>query len=80
MHLIRLYYQQACPYCQKVLDYMKENSIDLPLRDINKNIEFRSELQELGGKMQVPCLIVDNESIFESDKIVQWLKDHKSEL
>ena len=80
MPLTKFYFKQPCPYCQKVFDYMKENFIDLPLRDINKKLEFRSELKELGGKMQVPCLIVDNQAIFESDKIIQWLKDHKSEL
>ncbi len=68
-----LYYRKTCPYCQKVLAFMDENQINMDKRDIlqpgNQN-----DLVRIGGKKQVPCLVIDGKAMYESDDIISYLK------
>ena len=54
-----LYIMSTCPYCRKVLLFMKQQGIELPLRDITAEPEARDTLERIGGKVQVPCLFID---------------------
>ena len=73
MQKLELYFSPSCSYCLKVLNFMKQNSITIPLK--NKNDEpNRQELVKIGGKPQVPCLIIDGEALYESNDIIEWLK------
>lgn len=54
-----LYYFEECPYCQKVLDYIKKNEVEVTLRNTRKDHEARRELEMIGGKYQVPCLLIN---------------------
>ena len=71
-----LYYRPTCPYCQKVLDFMKSKSIVVPLRNIEQNPDYRQQLLQAGGKAQVPCLFIDGEPLYESEDIVSWLQEN----
>lgn len=71
-----LYIKPTCPYCLKVLNYMNDHSIELPLVDISADEEARATLIEKGGKAQVPCLFIDGSPLYESGDIVTYLKDH----
>lgn len=75
MRDLKLYYSPSCPYCQKVLKFMRSASIDIMLKNTldDKN---RNELMKIGGKGQIPCLVIDGNALFESDDIIQWLKDN----
>ena len=68
-----LYFMPTCPYCRKVLLYMKQHGIELPLRDITAEPEARATLEHVGGKVQVPCLFIDGVPMYESDDIVAYL-------
>ena len=70
-----LYIMQTCPYCRKVLLYMKQHGIELPLRDITLEPEARATLERVGGKVQVPCLFIDGAPMYESDDIIAYLGD-----
>lgn len=76
MPKLLLYYKPTCPFCQKVLNFMKTEGISLPLKNVDEHQEGRKELMEIGGKAQVPCLIVDGKALYESDDIVAWLKEN----
>lgn len=69
-----LYYKKSCPYCQKVLRFMEENKINLDARDTlqpgNQN-----DLVRIGGKKQVPCLVVNGKALYESDDIIAYLRE-----
>lgn len=75
-----LYYMPTCPYCLKVLKFAEKEGIEFDLRNIQDNPQFRQELQEIGGKTQVPCLIINNQPLYESDDIIDRLKKEKSTL
>lgn len=68
-----LFYRPTCPFCQKVLSYMREHDIDLPLRDISCDPGARDELVSVGGKSQVPCLFINGEPMYESGDIIAYL-------
>ncbi len=80
MGTLELYYFDTCPYCIKVLNYINKTQIDVELKHTLLEPTYREELIQRGGKSQVPCLIHDGEVLYESDDIVQWLKDHQHEL
>ena len=54
-----LFIMPGCPFCHRVLDYMGEHGIELPLRDITQDRDAESRLIEVGGKRQVTCLFID---------------------
>lgn len=55
---------------------MEQNGIDLPKKDIRANPENRQELLNIGGKGQVPCLVIDGKAMYESDDIIDWMKNN----
>lgn len=73
MPSLTLYYKPSCPYCHKVLQFMESHDIELPLKNLMENSFHRQELLEIGGKGQVPCLMIDGQALYESDDIISWL-------
>jgi glutathione S-transferase len=67
-----MYYSPTCPYSIKVLEFMKERGIEIELRD-RAVLENRAELIRVGGKRQVPCLIIDGKPLYESKAIIEYL-------
>ena len=70
-----LYVSEYCWFCKKVEAFMQENNISLEKRDTMENPNFRQELLEVGGKTQVPCLFIDGKPLYESDDIIDYMKD-----
>lgn len=73
-----LYHYRACPFCIKVRREMKRLSLHIAGCDANKNIECREDLMLGGGKLQVPCLKINENGnerwLYESDDIIAYLK------
>lgn len=69
-----LYYKPPCPYCQKVLAYMKRAGIECEMRNILEG-GLRDELVKIGGKGQVPCLVINGEAMYESDDLIAYMKE-----
>ncbi len=74
---LTLYYRKMCPFCRKVLQFMEESNVTVPLTEITEKSEYQEELTRLGGKSQVPCLMIDGKALYESDGIIQWFKEEK---
>lgn len=85
-----LYYRKCCPYCLKVLRFMEEQGITMEKRDTTMP-GVEEELIRIGGKRQVPCLVIKGQTslgndgdvavetetaLYESDDIIQYLTDH----
>jgi glutaredoxin len=75
-----LYYSPQCPYSQKVVSYLKESKIDIPMKNVKLDNPARKELEEVGGYLIVPCLIVNGEAIYNANDIIDWLSDHQDDL
>ena len=71
---LTLYFSPSCPFCRKVFNFMQSRKINIPLKDVSLESSYRDELMNIGGKTQVPCLIINGEALYESDDIIQWLE------
>ena len=69
---LTLFYKPTCPYCQKVLAYMQEQDIACEMKNTLEP-GVRDELIAIGGKGQVPCLIINGQPMYESDDIIMYL-------
>ncbi|MGE0199067.1 MAG: glutaredoxin family protein [Simkaniaceae bacterium] len=78
--ILILYYRPTCPYCKKVLKFLEEIDLEIPLKNIEDSPKAKDELLHLGGKAQVPCLFIDGKPLYESDDIIDWLKERKDIL
>ena len=67
-----LYIKETCPYCVKVLRFMERAGISLPTKS-TLDPAIRQELTNIGGKPQVPCLVIDGKALYESDDIIEYL-------
>ena len=74
MQNLTLYHFDGCPYCQKVKNFLAQENISIPMKDIHQTKAFKDELIKIGGKGQVPCLVIDGAVLYESLDIIQWFK------
>ena len=75
--MLELYKKESCPFCRRVMTRIAEQGRDdIVFHDIVEDESNRTRLKEIGGKAQVPCLIIDGEPLYESDAIVEWLNAH----
>ncbi|MBR3690021.1 MAG: glutaredoxin [Eggerthellaceae bacterium] len=68
-----LYMTNTCPYCIRVLRFMEDAGITMEMRNIAQP-EYAAELVAIGGKRQVPCLVIDGKAMYESADIIAYLK------
>ena len=77
---VALYYSHRCPHSQKVLSYLKESHTQVDLRNVLRDPQAKKELQEYGGYMIVPCLVVNGRAIYDASDIIEWLSTHQQDL
>lgn len=76
MEKMRLFVGTICPYCTAVKNFIAENNIEgIEIVNINKDKEARDYLLEKGGMQQVPCLFVGDKPIYESQDIMNYLRE-----
>lgn len=72
-----LYQYFACPFCIKTRRAIHRLNLPIALRDAQNNPEHRAALAADGGKIQVPCLRIDEHSgtrwLYESGDIIAYL-------
>ena len=76
MPALALFKKDSCPYCQKVFRAIDRLGLGgaIEMRDIVEDPAMRDELVRVGGKAQVPCLLIDGAPMYESDDIVAYLE------
>jgi len=72
-----LYHYPACPFCRRVMTYIKQNSIHIQDKNIMANGSDRQALIAGGGSAQVPCLRIEDQAgvrwMYESADIIRYL-------
>ena len=76
MPSLELYFKPTCPYCFKVLNYLEHEGISVSKIDTSASLEQKQKLIEIGGKSQVPCLVIDGKALYESDDIIEWFQSN----
>ena len=75
MAKLKLYTSNNCPFCVRVKNFIQENNIEgIEYANISESKEERDFLMLNGGMMQVPCLFVHDEPMYESADIINYLK------
>lgn len=77
--MLSLYQFSACPYCIRVRRIIRKLQLNIELRDAAGNTAFQQELRMYGGKLQAPCLRIEQEDqqsvwLYESSAIIRYLK------
>ncbi len=72
--MLLLYKMDGCPYCEKVLNHLKEKSLEFRALDVSDPVNM-DELLHLGGEDQVPFLVDTerNAKMYESVDIIQYV-------
>jgi glutaredoxin len=68
----------ACPFCIKTRRAMYKMNLPIVKLNASQGSPFRDELLQGGGKVQTPCLRVENDSgvewLYESSAIISYLE------
>jgi glutaredoxin len=75
-----LYYTPWCPYSQKVLNYLTQIHKTVPMKNLQNDPKGKEELKKIGGKSQVPCLVINGKAMYESADIIRWLSQNQAFL
>lgn len=76
---LSLYQFKACPYCIRVRKEIARLGLKIEIRDAQRSNEHRDALSNGGGRIKVPCLLIEQgdgqqEWLYESREINAWLK------
>jgi len=69
-----LYKYDACPFCVRVKLEIDRLGLPVPTRDTHRDPGAQAELVKLGGKSQVPMLMVNGRPMYESADIIRFLE------
>lgn len=74
----KLFAATYCPYCHKVESFIKNEGIEDQIEVVytDKDPDVKAELLEKGGKTQVPCLHFDDQWLYESGDIIDYLREN----
>lgn len=82
MNGLSLYQFRACPFCIKTRRAIHGLGVDIELRDINKEMKHREDLQQGGKQVKVPCLRIEENNevrwMYESNDIIAYLTQRAS--
>lgn len=77
MKQLTLYVMPGCPFCERVTDYIDQENLDVDIVDIFEDRAGLRHLRKVGGKIQCPCLFIDDEPLYESVAIMDYLKQNQ---
>ncbi len=72
-----LYQLYACPFCIKTRRTLRKLNLPIELKSVAVGSPYREELEQGGGKIQVPCLRIqqngEDQWMYESSEIIDYL-------
>ena len=79
---LKMYQFYACPFCVKTRRTVHKLGLPIEYRSASMGSPYRTELAKEGGKIQVPCLKIENEKgtewLYESSEIISYLNNRFS--
>jgi glutaredoxin len=74
---LALYQFYACPFCIRIRRTIHRLNVPIEIRDAQNDKNHRHALLTQGGKLQVPCLTINENGktrwLFESGDIIEYL-------
>ena len=76
---LKIYQFYGCPFCIKTRRIVHKLALPIEYRGAQVGSPYRTELEKEGGKVQVPCLRIENadgvEWLYESSEIIDYLEE-----
>lgn len=69
-----LFKNDTCPFCLRVMSAVAALGLAIPVRDTRTDPRAKEDLVKLGGKSQVPMLLINGQPLYESADIVRFLE------
>ncbi|MCI0503499.1 glutathione S-transferase N-terminal domain-containing protein [Candidatus Micrarchaeota archaeon] len=63
---VTVYSAEWCPWCHKVMDFLKENNVKFEVKDVDDG-ENAKECMEKSGQGGIPVTIIDGEAVVGFD-------------
>jgi len=80
---LSLYQLYACPFCIKTRRTLRRLNLPMTLKSVAAGSPYRAELEQGGGKIQVPCLRIQHDGkdewMYESSEIIDYLNQRFGE-
>lgn len=77
----KLFVTTFCVYCKPIVKRIEEENLNIEVVNLSENREEQKTLLEVGGKMQVPMLLIgEDEGMYESMDIMNWIDENLEEL
>lgn len=77
--MIKIFHYDGCPYCARVISALQSLNLtednDYKLVEASRGTPGREEVLRLGGMNQVPFLVDDTISMYESADIIKYLQN-----
>ncbi len=75
---IEIYVKTGCPWCNGVLEYFRENSIEHEVKNVTESRELYDEMVELSGQTKAPVVVIDGHMIADTDReaVAKYLEDN----
>jgi glutathione S-transferase len=77
--MIQLYVRNGCPFCHKVIKAAEkigyQEGKDMTIIDAAPGTKGREVVLDIGGKAMVPFLLDGDTSLYESDDIIEYLRN-----
>lgn len=78
-----LYQLYACPFCVKTRRSLHRLNLPMQIRNVQQGSPYRKELEQGGGRFQVPCLRLQDQGedvwMYESSDIIHYLNSRFGE-
>ncbi len=74
---LTLYIGDTCPFCARVMEYLRQNPMQITIKDVWHDKTALAELIAMTGRSKVPCLKMDESFMHESLDIIEKLKTLK---
>jgi glutaredoxin 3 len=68
MAKVIVYSTEACPWCHKAKDFLKENNIEFEDKNVAEDEAAKNEMTEKSGQMGVPVIDIDGTIIVGFDQ------------
>ena len=75
-----LFYYDECYFCQKVLREIERLDLKISFKHIYEDQKNLQALIDKTGRKTTPCLFINGEPMFESDDIIEWLRENHTKL
>lgn len=78
---LKLMVTNTCPFCKPIIDKIEEENLNIEIINLNEQREYMEVVFNIGGKMQVPMLLIDDEKgMYESKDILEFIEENKEDI